>query len=94
MIDAILSTIRQAGGTISVLDGDLRLRVPKGLLSAADKAVLVEHRDEDVDLVLRRVRGRIRQRRGEADLRGGIGGLWVTGKSFGPPARQRGRSSS
>lgn len=52
MIDAILSTIRQAGGTISVLDGDLRLRVPKGLLSAADKAVLVEHREEVVRLLL------------------------------------------
>ena len=31
---------------------------------------------------------------GKLRLRGGIGGLWVTGKSFGPPARQRGRSSS
>ena len=51
MIDAILSTIRQAGGTISVLDDDLRLRVPKGLLSAADRAVLVKHREEVVRLL-------------------------------------------
>jgi hypothetical protein len=51
MIDAIFDRIRQAAGTISVLDGDLRLRVPKGLLSPADRAVLVEHRDEIVRLL-------------------------------------------
>ena len=51
MIDAILNKIRAAGGTISVLDGDLRLRVPKGLLSPADRAVLVEHREEVVRLL-------------------------------------------
>ena len=44
MIDAILTTIRQVGGTIEVLDGDLRLRVPKGLLSSAERLLLAEHK--------------------------------------------------
>jgi hypothetical protein len=44
MIDVILSAIRQAGGTISILDGDLRLRVPKGLLSPAEQLLLAKNK--------------------------------------------------
>ena len=51
MIDSILNTIRESGGSIEVLDGDLRLRVPTGLLSDQDKAVLVEHKSEVIRLL-------------------------------------------
>ena len=46
MINAILNQIRQAGGTIEVIGGDLRLKAPAGLLTAADKVVLVEDKDK------------------------------------------------
>ena len=45
-MNAILSKVRTAGGAISVLDGDLRLKAPAGLLDDRDRQVLVEHRDE------------------------------------------------
>jgi hypothetical protein len=42
----VLDKIRQAGGTLAVVGKDLRLRVPKGLLTPADRSILVEHRDD------------------------------------------------
>jgi hypothetical protein len=43
MID-LLDRIRQAGGDVAVVGGDLRLRVPKGLLSQAERLLLAEHK--------------------------------------------------
>jgi len=40
----ILSTIRQAGGRVVVLDGDLQVVAPPGLLSPQDKQVLAENK--------------------------------------------------
>jgi hypothetical protein len=48
---SILDKIRRAGGTIAVVGGDLRLRVPKGLLSAAERFLLAEHKAEIVRLL-------------------------------------------
>lgn len=45
-ISTLLDRIRQAGGMVIVVNGDLRLKVPKGLLSDQDKQVLVEYRDQ------------------------------------------------
>jgi len=51
MIDAVLNQIRQAGGTIEVVGDDLRLRVPKGLLSSVERLLLAEHKAEIVTLL-------------------------------------------
>ena len=48
---SVIEKIRAAGGTIEGLDGDLRLRVPKGLLSAAERLFLMEHKAEVVQLL-------------------------------------------
>jgi hypothetical protein len=40
----VLTKIRQAGGTIEVVGGDLRLRLPKGLLTPAERSLLAEHK--------------------------------------------------
>jgi hypothetical protein len=47
----ILDRIRQAGGTVAVVGGDLRLRLPKGLLSAAERDHLAEYKAEVVRLL-------------------------------------------
>jgi len=47
----ILTKIRQAGGSILVEDGDLRISAPGGLLDDQDRAVLAEHRDQLVELL-------------------------------------------
>jgi hypothetical protein len=47
----VLDKIRQAGGTVEVVGGDLRLRLPKGLLSAAERSILAEHKAELVRLL-------------------------------------------
>jgi hypothetical protein len=48
---SILDRIRQAGGTIEVVGGDLRVKAPKGLLSAAERRHLTEHKPEIVKLL-------------------------------------------
>ena len=48
---SILDKIRQAGGTIAVVGNDLRLRVPKGLLTDDDRRLLAEHKAEIVRLL-------------------------------------------
>ena len=40
----VLSTIRQAGGSVVVVDGNLKIRVPTGLLTPEHRAVLVEYK--------------------------------------------------
>jgi hypothetical protein len=47
----VLNKIKAAGGTIEVLGGDLRLRVPKGLLSSAERLLLAEHKVEIITLL-------------------------------------------
>jgi hypothetical protein len=47
----VLDKIRHAGGTIEVVGGDLRLRVPKGLLTPAERSLLAEHKAEVVRLL-------------------------------------------
>ena len=47
----ILAKIRQAGGTVAVVSGDIRLRVPKGLLSDQERSLLAEHKAEIVKLL-------------------------------------------
>jgi hypothetical protein len=47
----ILSRIRQAGGTIEVVGGDLRVKAPKGLLSSAERLLLAEHKAEIIKLL-------------------------------------------
>lgn len=44
--NTLLDQIRESGGTVLVVNGDLRLRVPVGLLSDQDKQILVAHRDQ------------------------------------------------
>lgn len=51
MILDLLNTIRLGGGSVVVEDGDLRLRVPAGLLTPEDKAVLVQHKADLVRLL-------------------------------------------
>jgi len=41
----IITRIRQAGGAVSVLDGDLSIVAPAGTLDDADRAVLSMHKD-------------------------------------------------
>jgi len=50
MID-LLDRIRQAGGAVEVVGGDLRLRLPKGLLTAAERSILAAHKAEVVRLL-------------------------------------------
>ena len=50
-MNELLDKIQASGGTIEVIDGDLRIRVPKGLLSDQDKVVLVERRDQVIRLL-------------------------------------------
>jgi hypothetical protein len=50
MID-LLDRIRDAGGAVAVVGGDLRLRVPRGLLSEAERLLLAEHKPEIVRLL-------------------------------------------
>jgi hypothetical protein len=47
----VLDRIRQAGGTVEVVGGDLRLRIPKGLLSAAERSILAAQKAEIVRLL-------------------------------------------
>src|SRR5262245_15969498 len=48
----VLNQIKQAGGTVEVLDQDLRLRVPKGFdLDQEQRQVLAEHKAELVRLL-------------------------------------------
>jgi hypothetical protein len=47
----ILNKIRAGGGTIEVVGGDLRLRVPRGLLSDQDRRLLVERKPELITLL-------------------------------------------
>ena len=42
----VISKVRSAGGSVSVLDGDLRVTVPPGILSPEDRAVLAEHKQD------------------------------------------------
>jgi hypothetical protein len=48
---SVLSKIRAGGGTVAVVNETLRIEAPPGLLSAADKTVLVENRDTLVRLL-------------------------------------------
>ena len=43
---AILNRIRTAGGSISVLDGKLRIEAPAGLLTDQDRQVLAQHKQD------------------------------------------------
>lgn len=47
----VVERIRQACGTIEVLDGDLRVKTPKGLLTSAERSFLAEHKAEIVRLL-------------------------------------------
>jgi len=46
-----LERITAAGGTVEVVGRDIRLRVPKGLLSEAERRLLAEHKAEIVRLL-------------------------------------------
>ena len=50
MID-LLDKIIAAGGDVAVVGGDLRLRVPTGLLTQAERSILAEHKAEIVKLL-------------------------------------------
>ena len=41
-----LAKIDSSGGVVSVQDGEVRFKVPPGLLSDQDRAVLAKHRDD------------------------------------------------
>jgi hypothetical protein len=47
----VLDRIRAAGGDVAVVGGDLRLRVPRGLLSDQERRLLAEHKAEIVRLL-------------------------------------------
>lgn len=47
-IAALLSTLQARGVVLSLVDGELAFRAPKGALSAADRAMLSERREEIV----------------------------------------------
>jgi len=50
MID-LLDKIVAAGGDVAVVGGDLRLRIPNGLLTQAEKQYLAEHKASIVKLL-------------------------------------------
>ena len=47
----VLDRIRAAGGEVAVVGGDLSIKVPKGLLSEAERSLLAEHKAEIVRLL-------------------------------------------
>lgn len=47
----VLSKIRQAGGSISVQDQELRIQAPPGLLSTKDRGLLVQYKTDLVKLL-------------------------------------------